>query len=239
VRRQNPNLAATEAIARRLGPLLPRFVFVGGCATGLLITDPASAPVRVTKDVDVIAELASYGEYSALGEQLRTLGFREDDSEGAPVCRRTTGDLLLDVMPTTGSPLGFTNRWYVEAIRQSRDLELAPGVRIRLVTGPLFLATKFEAFLARGHGDYYMSQDLEDVISVVDGRMELAEELKNTVPEVRAYLATQFSTLLADGDFLDSLPGHFPGDETSQERIHIVLSRLRGIATITVSASGR
>ena len=77
----------SEAVARRLGPLLPRFVFVGGCATGLLITDPASAPVRVTKDVDVIAELASYGEYSTLGERLRGLGFREDDSEGAPVCR--------------------------------------------------------------------------------------------------------------------------------------------------------
>ena len=90
------------------GPLLPRFVFVGGCATGLRITDPASAPVRVTRDVDVIADLASYGEYSALGERLRSLGFREDDSEGAPACRWAAGDLLLDVMPATGSPLGFT-----------------------------------------------------------------------------------------------------------------------------------
>jgi hypothetical protein len=107
--------------------------------------------------VDVIADLASYGEYSALGERLRSLGFREDDSEGAPACRWAAGDLLLDVMPATGSPLGFTNRWYVEAIRQSREFELAPGVRIRLVTGPLFLATKFEAFLAQGQGDYYMS----------------------------------------------------------------------------------
>jgi len=238
VKRQNPNLAATEAIARRLGPLLPKFVFVGGCATGLLITDPSSAPVRVTRDVDVIAELASYGEYSALGEQLRSLGFREDDSEGAPVCRWTTGELLLDVMPTTGT-LGFTNRWYGEAIRQSGEFELTPGVRIRLVTSPLFLATKLEAFLARGKGDYYMSQDLEDVISVVDGRMELAEELRATIPEVRVYLATQFSTLLADDDFLDSLPGQFPGDETSQRRTQIVLSRLRAIATVTAAATGR
>ena len=56
---QNPNLVITEAVAKRLSPLLPDLVFVGGCATGLLITDPASAPVRPTRDVDVIAELAS------------------------------------------------------------------------------------------------------------------------------------------------------------------------------------
>ena len=77
------------------------------------------------------------------------------------------------------------------------------------------------------------------MVSVVDGRIELAEELKDTIPEVRAYLATQFSALLDDDDFLASLPGQFPGDESSQERIHIVLSRLRSIATITAAAGGR
>ena len=97
----------------------------------------------------------------------------------------------------------------MEAIRQSREFELAPGVRIRLVTGPLFLATKFEAFLAQGQGDYYMSQDLEDMVRVVDGRIELAEELKVTIPEVRAYLATQFSALLDNDDFSPGFPGNF------------------------------
>jgi hypothetical protein len=31
-------------------------VFVGGCATGMLLTDPAASPVRATFDVDVIVE---------------------------------------------------------------------------------------------------------------------------------------------------------------------------------------
>ena len=229
--RQNPNFAVTEAVARRLGPLLSEFVFVGGCATGLLITDPASAPVRVTRDVDVIAELASsYAAYVDLGERLRALGFGEDSSEGAPVCRWTAGDLRLDVMPATGATLGFTNRWYADALAQPQDFELAPDLRIRLVTGPLFLATKFEAFQSRGHADYYASHDLEDIISVVDGRAELPGEVQVAGSEVRAYLAARFTALLDDDDFLSSLAGQFPGDEISQQRIDIVLPRLRAIA---------
>ena len=224
--RQNPNFAVTEAVARRLGPLLPEFVFVGGCATALLITDAASAPVRVTKDVDVIAEAA----YADLGDRLRALGFGEDGSEGAPVCRWTAGDLRLDVMPATGGALGFTNRWYAEALAGPQGFELAPDLRIRLVTGPLFLATKFEAFRARGRGDYYASHDLEDIISVVDGRAELPDEVRLAGDAVRAYLSAHFTALLDDDDFLSTLVGLFPGDQISQQRIGIVLPRLRAIA---------
>ena len=43
----------------RLGPVADEMVFLGGCATGLLITDPAAPSVRVTMDVDVITEVAS------------------------------------------------------------------------------------------------------------------------------------------------------------------------------------
>ena len=50
----DPNLGMLERIAAALGPLRERVVFVGGSATGLLITDPLAAAIRVTKDVDVI-----------------------------------------------------------------------------------------------------------------------------------------------------------------------------------------
>jgi hypothetical protein len=50
---QDPNLSKIELIAAALGPLCGQLVFVGGCAVGLLITDSAAAPVRVTFDVDL------------------------------------------------------------------------------------------------------------------------------------------------------------------------------------------
>ena len=55
----DPNLGMVERIAAALGPLRDKVVFVGGSATGLLITDPLAAAIRVTKDVGVIVEVAS------------------------------------------------------------------------------------------------------------------------------------------------------------------------------------
>ena len=44
----DPNLAQVELIAAALGSLRERLVLVGGCAVGLLFTDRAAAPARVT-----------------------------------------------------------------------------------------------------------------------------------------------------------------------------------------------
>ena len=43
----------------QLGDLANEMVFLGGCATGLLITDPAAPAIRVTRDVDAIVEVAA------------------------------------------------------------------------------------------------------------------------------------------------------------------------------------
>ena len=59
----NTNYELLVAAARLLVPLLDELVFVGGCATGLMIIDKAAASVRPTLDVDAIAEITSYAEY--------------------------------------------------------------------------------------------------------------------------------------------------------------------------------
>ncbi len=51
---KDSNRAMLSAMAERLGPLLERVVFVGGCATGLLVTDKTAPPIRTTEDVDVM-----------------------------------------------------------------------------------------------------------------------------------------------------------------------------------------
>ena len=66
-------------VARKLGEsLCGRVTFVGGVTPVLLLTDPASADVRPTKDVDIVAEIAGYAAYSRLSEGLRERDFKED-----------------------------------------------------------------------------------------------------------------------------------------------------------------
>jgi hypothetical protein len=212
--------------ARLLRPLLEELVFVGGCVTGLLITDEAAPGVRATIDVDAIAEITSYREYVQFAERLREVGFAEDTSEGAPLCRWRSGKVILDVMPLDQEILGFSNRWYREAMHAAGVRMLEPSLQIRSVTAPFFLATKLEAFKGRGGRDYFTSHDLEDVLSVIDGRPELLDEVRATSDDLRAYLALEFNSLLQDSRFTDALPGHLPPDAASQSRIPMLLIRI-------------
>ena len=59
----NPNLEILEAAAELLDELIDQLVFLGGCATGLLLTDMAAPPIRTTQDVDVITEVATMTKY--------------------------------------------------------------------------------------------------------------------------------------------------------------------------------
>jgi hypothetical protein len=215
-----------EMAARILEPLLPKIVFVGGCTTALLITDPAAALARVTYDVDVIAEIVSYADYVAFSERLRALGLEEDSREGAPLCRWRRGELTLDVMPLDPTILGFSNRWYPDALREAEMLPLPSGLLLRVITAPLFLATKIEAFQSRGEGDYFASRDLEDVVAVVDGRPSLADEVNGSSGEVRTYIAQAVKRLLGERRFIDALPGYLLPDPANQARFEHLIARL-------------
>ncbi len=222
---QNPNLALLATAAAKLAPLLDRIAFVGGCVTGLLLTDPAAAPVRPTLDVDAIVAIGSYVEPTLLENRLRDLGFHQPHAEGALICRWISGDLILDLMPTDSSILGFSNRWYHPALENAQRTRMGE-YEIRLITAPYFLATKLEAFYGRGKNDF-SSHDLEDIVTVIDGRPELVDEVRLAPADLQKYLSDEFGALLSNRDFRDALPGHLSFDTTSQLRIGLVIGCMK------------
>jgi hypothetical protein len=141
------------------------------------------------------------------------------------------------VMPTVQDILGFANRWYPLAVETATMVVLESGMAIRLISAPVFIATKLEAFNDRGHNangqpDYLGSHDLEDIITVVDRRPELLAECTDSSPELRAYLAQAFSRLRADADFNTTLAGHLPGDASSQGRLQKLRDAMRELANL-------
>jgi hypothetical protein len=221
-----------------LGELADEMVFVGGCTTGLLITDMGAAEVRATDDVDSIVEVTSYAQYNTFSEKLKKIHFREDTREGAPTCRWVKEDTVLDVMPLDEKVLGFTNKWYKPAIEAAEEREILPGVTIKVISSPYFCATKLEAFDGRGAGDYLASHDLEDIITVIDGRTEIIEEISRAPEDVRNYISGKITGLLKNEQFLDALPGYLLPDDASQGRMKILMNRLTQIAKITQPSAG-
>jgi hypothetical protein len=225
----DPNRQRLVRASELLAPLRDGLVFVGGCATGVPVTDPAAGGVRPTIDVDTIVEVKSYAEYAALSERLRDLGLIEDSTSNV-ICRWRKDDLLIDVMPTHERVLGFSNRWYTPAIATAAWVKI-DNVRLRLIAAPYFLATKFEAFRGRGAGDFAGSHDLEDAIAVIDGRAELIDEVAVAEADVRDFIADEMRQLLQTRAFLDALPGFLLPDPATQARPAMLLDRLRALAS--------
>ena len=216
-------------VAERLGPLRSKVVFLGGSATGFHITDKAEPEIRATKDVDIIVEAASTVEYHKLEKKLMELGFFQKLQEDDPICRWYIDDIIVDVMPTDESILGFSNRWYLPAIENSVTIELEPNLEIKIATAPYFLGTKLDAFFGRGRGDYLASHDMEDLINFINGRAEVIEDIKNSKPDLREFVIESLGRFLEDEFFLEALPGHLLPDQANQRRRSIILERIKKI----------
>jgi predicted nucleotidyltransferase len=221
-----------KQVAERLGPLRLKVVFLGGSATGFHITDRAEPEIRATKDVDIIVEIASIVEYHRLEKTLMELGFFQKLHEDDPICRWYVNDAAVDIMPTDENILGFSNRWYLPAIKNSVKIELEPDLEILIVTAPYFLGTKLDAFFGRGKVDYLASHDMEDIINFINGRIEIIEDVKDAEPDLKDFIINSFREFLADELFLEALPGHLLPDQASQARRSIILERIKKIAEL-------
>lgn len=232
----DPNIALLEVVAERLGDdLRDEMVFVGGAVAGLLITDPAMPTIRPTEDVDLLCQAVVLADYHRVEQALRVRGFVQDMRPQAPICRWQVDSVVVDVMPPLEEILGFANRWYPLALETAAPVTLPSGRPIRLITAPVFLATKLEAFDGRGQGDFLFSHDLGDLFAVVDGRDALLEECRVSPHDLKVYLAARFRGLLAQPAFMDALPGHLPGDAASQERLPELQAKLQEIAGLALT----
>lgn len=223
---KDPNVRSVELVAYELGELRDELVLVGGCAVGLLITDSARPPIRETQDVDLIAEVVTLPSYYELEQKLREKGFQE---QGDVICRWKKNELIVDVMSSVEIGHNFTNRWYPLAVQYSQRIKLPSGTEIRMVTAPMFLATKLESFRSRGGGNYE-HHDIEDIVNLVDGRVELLDEVDNADAAVRDFIMDEIDDLLADPMFTELLPWQLHPDPTSQARVELLIGRLRKLA---------
>jgi predicted nucleotidyltransferase len=220
-----------EVAAAVLGPLLDELVFVGGATVHLWITDPGVPPVRATDDVDVICEVASRADYYRLGDRLRGRGLREAADERV-ICRWRSVEprLVIDVMPTAPEILGFSNKWYGHAISTAATVELASGATLKAASPVLLAATKLCAWRGRGRGDLLGSLDVHDLLTLVNGRPELVNELEAASTDLRSYVRDELRALRHDPYFAYAVEGALAGyGATAIERARLVSRRIDAI----------
>lgn len=216
---RDQNLAHLAIVARGLGELAAEVAFVGGATIAAYIDDASAADARVTKDVDCVIELVGYTAFADLERRLRTLGFANSLDPRAPICRWTYRGLEVDVMPTDPTILGFSNRWYGEAMLHRQSVSLASDLSIWVFPIPYLIATKLEAFKQRGQGDWLASHDLEDIIALLDGASACEATLQSTTGELRSYVVRELRKLYNHPDATEILAAHLPSDPGSKGRV--------------------
>lgn len=221
--------ALLAQIATKLSNLGLNYAFVGGSIVEFLLDHPGLSPVRPTDDLDLIVEIVAGRNYAEVEQKLRTAGFEHDMSVGAPICRWLHGGIIIDIMPTDGALIGLNTTWFAEALATARP-HVIGGASVPLISPVAFIATKLAAFADRGANDYLGSHDLEDIITVIDGRAGIASDVALAEPRLRAFVSASIAALMEKADFQESLSGHLPYDNASQSRLPSLREKLRAIA---------
>jgi predicted nucleotidyltransferase len=216
------HLSMIQAVAIAMGPeLLKEVAFVGGCTTALMLTDLyTKQQVRHTDDVDLIVHVMSRGHWTSLIEHLRARGFKEDMTQDAPICAMFLNSLRVDFMPDDDSILEFGNRWYREALEHAEPRDVGGGIEVRIVRPDHFLATKLAAYLSRGGNDPIGSHDIEDILTVLDGRPEITDEMLRASRELRVYVGAQLDALSRHRDFDYAVAAASNDDAAREAGIH-------------------
>ena len=99
-------------VAKALGELNEKAVFVGGATVPFYLPEIYLSQARPTEDIDVTMKIVGCSENWVNEQKLRQKGFHHDTSEGAPICRWLYRDFKVDIMSSDISVFGFTNQWY-------------------------------------------------------------------------------------------------------------------------------
>lgn len=218
------NLEILKIVAQELATLADEFVYLGGSTISLFVTEPEVISIRETYDVDCAVEVSHREEYEQFSKKLRKLGFSEDINSGV-LCRFRKNEIILDVMPTDEKILGFSNIWYKDGVKYSIKRNLS-DIEIRVFDLPYLMATKIEAYKGRGRGNFKTSHDIEDIITLIDGRKTIAKDLNTSNGPVLKYLKAELELFLENDDFINSLEAHISAREVLQGRKKIIIQRI-------------
>jgi len=176
--------------------------------------------------VDILIELLNYSGYAELEEALRIKGFQNDRESGI-ICRYKIQGIVVDVMPTSGEVLGFTNRWYKEGFTHFIEKDLGKDCIIRLFQPPYFVASKLEAFKGRGSGDGRLSSDFEDIIFVLNNRKVIWDEMQTCSQLLKQYLKSEFENLSKSNYLYEWVSAHL--DYSEQKRTDYIIGGIEDL----------
>lgn len=216
------NEVRIKVVAKALAELNQTVVFVGGAVVGLYCDDAARSESRPTDDVDVVIEVLSRRDYVELEDKLRHLRFQPDSSSSV-ICRYKFKDIVVDIMPSEGKILGFTNRWYQEGVGNTVAVKLASDITVQVFEMAYFLASKMEALKSERRGnDYRGNSDFEDIVYLFDNRSTLQADLSGANVVIKEYIKATLVQILARPNVYEEVATNLEPSGRNERRARII-----------------
>jgi len=220
------NISVVAEVAAALKDMKEEMVFVGGAVISLYTDDPAADEIRPTQDIDMTLNIVNLVHWEQIQGKLGSLGFYPDPF-GHAICSYKYKDIPVDIMATEDGPFGPSNPWYKIGFQNLWTVK-AKDQEIKILSAPCYLATKFEAFNNRGK-DYRTSHDMEDIIYVLDNRIDIVEEIKQSDQRIQTFLKEQLQGIINKGLLSEVLMAHIH-PLMLEERMPIVEEKIIQIA---------
>lgn len=216
------NRAIVSKIAHALGAINERAVYVGGAVVSLYADDPAADDVRPTKDLDITLDIVSFSDLAGIERELAEKGFKTDHKEKV-ICRFTYEDILVDVMATKEIGWAPSNKWFKPGF-DHLQIHQIDTITIKILPVSYFLATKFTAFHDRGK-DPRTSHDFEDIVYIIDNRINLVDEIRSSPADVKEFLIKEFHNILRSSELQEAILGNLYY-ETQSERYAMIMDKI-------------
>ena len=128
------------------------------------------------------------------------------DPKSKVICRFAYEDVLIDVMSTREIGWAPSDPWFDPGFKNLVPYEVDAETVIRIFPVAYFLATKFSAFADRG-GDPRTSKDFEDIVYVLDSRLNIVDEIREAPADLREFLRAKLAKFL-DEDMNEAISSH-------------------------------
>jgi hypothetical protein len=137
---------------------------------------------------------------------------------------------MVDIMSADAKSLGFTNRWYAPAMKETVHYQIDSNLAIKLFPLKYYIATKLEATFSRGWPDLRMSHDFEDIVYLWDGVEDIQTAWADAEPELKDYMKFAMDKLKTNTTFREAVEAHMPIG--SGKRVQRVIQEMIALSTL-------
>ncbi len=215
--------------ARAIEPILNRVVLAGPPVIELLMSDKMVRLPALIFAADATLQLLTTSMVDRIGGDLQKLGLVRTGRSITADRWRVSDDIAVDLVQVRTDDGDPDQVWLEYATLLTLPFTVDDSITVRIAGAPAVIALECAAYLRSG-AHALDSEEVERVVSLVAGRLEIERECAAAPPELRAIIASALAPIVKSGSSQILVQRAFPDAALVPALARRVQERIRRIA---------